>query len=201
MRIIKAAGNGRCLFISLRLALECFTLIEIKAKGDPVPTHCINGHAECVVSSAETLCGMICDWYEKGLSKEVAGFGSYITSGRQWTRRDILAIEMVQKGRDVPEEGSEREQAALGYIKRMRQRGSWGSTPEYTAFAFMSKLRVEVYQPAESFSKETPDEFAAKGLTLINAVQPIEPKGTVRLLFNGSNHYDLLLSDEDSLKI
>jgi hypothetical protein len=201
MRVVKAAGNGRCLFISLRLALECFTMIDMLGKDETLRSHCVNGHADCVIKSAETLCGMICDWYENGLSKEVAGFGSYISSGRPWTRRDILAMEMVQRGRDVPEEGAGREEAALGYIKKMRQRGSWGSTPEYTSFAFMSKLRVEVYQPADSFSRETPAEFSAKGLTLINSVEPVDPKGTVRLLFNGSNHYDLLLSEEDNLKL
>lgn len=201
MRVIKAAGNGRCLFISLRLALECFTLIDLQQRSQETPTYCINGHADCVIKSAETLCGMICDWYQNGLMKVVAGFGSYISSGRSWVRRDILAIEMVQRGRDVPEEGPDRDKAAYGYLKRMRQRGSWGSTPEYTAFAFMSKLRVEVYQPADSFSKETPDEFAAKGLTLINTVEPVDPKGTIRILFNGSNHYDLLLSNEDTEKL
>lgn len=201
MRVIKAAGNGRCLFISLRLALECFTLIDMEARSEPVPVHCINGRADCVIKSAETLAGMICDWYQNNMAKEVVGFGSYISSGRAWVRRDLIAIEMVQKGRDVPEDGPERESAALKYLAKMRQRGSWGSTPEYTAFAFMSKLRVEVYQPADLFSKETPDEFARKGLTLINIVEPLGHKGTVRILFNGSNHYDLLLSEEDSEKL
>jgi hypothetical protein len=110
-------------------------------------------------------------------------------------------MEMVQRGRDVPEEGPVRHQLALEYLEKMKRRGTWGSTPEYTAFAFMSKLKVEVYQPQQLQSLETPEEFKQQGLNLINTVEPSLCLGTVRLLFTGTCHYDLLLTDEEYVSL
>lgn len=161
----------------------------------------LDGHSAIVLNSAEELCQLICQWYATGLDKEIDAFGSYVNLGRQWCRRDILAIEMVQRGQDIPEEGPGRQKAALDYIERMRLRGTWGSTPEYTAFAFMSKLKVEVYQPQDQQCPETPEEFKKHGLNLINTIVPTNFLGTVRLLYTGHNHYDLLLSNEDHAEL
>lgn len=201
MRVIQASGNGRCLFVSLRLALECTAILSMDRKGQCPKSVCLDGHSKTVTSSAEDLAQLICKWYSSGLDKEISSFGSYVQSGRQWCKRDILAMEMVQRGRDIPEDGPERHKAALDYLQKMQRPGTWGSTPEYTAFAFMSKLKVEVYQPQQSQSSETPMEFKSRGLNLINTVEPPNAVGTIRLLYNGVNHYNLLLSDEDHINI
>jgi hypothetical protein len=75
----------------------------------------------------------------------------------------------------------------LQYLKLMAIPGQWGSTPEYTAFAFMAKLNVQVFQP----------RAGSRELLKVNVVDVPDSKGTIKLLYTGSNHYDLLLSDDE----
>lgn len=191
MKVIKAEGNGSCLFISLRLALECTTILKKARDGEPVPTAVVDGSDERVLRSAESMRALIVKWYHGGLDRDVPGLGSYVqatstSSGRTWRRGDILAMEMVRSAKDVPEEGLERIAAMLKYLDYMKLRSTWGGTPEYTAFAILSKLTVEVYQPGTS------------GLVLVDKATPESSLGLIKLLFNGHNHYDLLLDDADA---
>lgn len=188
MRVIKASGNGSCLFISLRLALEYLKVLKISAEAQSLRSAILDGHDPKVLASAEGLRELVVLWYRNYLDTVVPGFGQYTQStetakGREWLRGDILAIEMVRSNHDVPEDGPARHAAMLKYLERMSRRGEWGSTPEYTAFAFMAKLTVEVYQAS-------PD-----GLAMINTVKPEASLGTIKLLYSGRCHYDLLLDD------
>lgn len=192
MKVIKAEGNGSCLFISLRLALECVTVLKKARDGETVPSAVIDGSDERVLKSADSMRTLIVKWYHSGLDRDVPGLGSYVqatesSSGRTWRRGDILAMEMVRAAKDVPEEGLERIAAMLKYLDIMKLRSTWGGTPEYTAFAILSKLTVEVYQPASH-----------GGLMLVDKATPENSMGLIKLLFNGHSHYDLLLSDADA---
>ena len=62
------------------------------------------------------------------------------------------------------------------------------------AFAFIAKLNIEVFQPDSGnvMMPLCPDMI----LHRIDSVIVPEPKGTIKLLFNGRNHYDLLLDDD-----
>lgn len=138
---------------------------------------------------------MICDWYSTGLHKTVEDFGNYqeptaTVASRTWIRQDVLAVEMVRLGEDIEEEGPKRLQKALEYIRHMRGH-EWGSTPEYTAFAFMAKMEIHVFQPR-------PGKQSAQfpGLSCVNAVKPASIMGRVNLLYDGHSHYDLLLEDD-----
>lgn len=181
---IRTKPNGSCLFIALRLGLEVDHLMRL-AKASQQCRGCLDGFADEVAASAEELRRMIIQWYRKGITKAVPALGHYTQAvdgveARPWLRGDILALEMVHNGADVPEEGDGRTECVLRYLRRMAGQGIWGSTPEYTAFAMMSSLAVHVYQPCD------------EGLTQINTVAPLEPQGTVSLLFV-HNHYDLLV--------
>lgn len=190
MRVIKASGNGSCMFISLRLALEYLKVLKVSAEASQsLRSAILDGHDAKVLASAEGLRELIVLWYRSYLDTVVPGFGQYTQStetakGREWMRGDILAIEMVRANHDVPEDGPLRQDAMLKYLERMARRGEWGSTPEYTAFAFMAKLTVQVYQAGQDGT-----------LAMINEVKPETSLGLIKLLYSGRCHYDLLLDD------
>lgn len=195
MYVIKAEGNGSCLFISMRLALEYLKVLKIARESQSVATAILDGRDSKVCASAEGLRELVVLWYKDHLNATVPGFGQYTQStdtstGREWMRGDILAIEMVRANHDVPESGPQRSLAMSRYLERMSRRGEWGSTPEYTAFAFMAKLTVEVYQLDQSGA-----------LSIINTVVPNLSLGTIKLLYSGRCHYDLLLDDYTAAEI
>jgi hypothetical protein len=176
MKYLRALGNGSCLFISLRLGLELLKVIEVKKPG------VLDGRNSVIVKSAEDLRVMIVNWYANGLKKPVESFGSFEEkSEKQWTREDIIATELHNLSpRDVPESGPERLKAVLMYLEKMKTEGTWGGTPEYTAFAFMAKCNINVWSEGK----------------IINDLKVTDTNKTINLLFSGRNHYDLLLSDE-----
>jgi len=198
MKVVRALGNGSCLFISLRLALEYYHII--KAKKDNASFECITvPEEECkvqsvitgsdpkIVKSAEDLRQLIVRWYETKLGQEMPDLGTYVERGRIMTRGDLIALEMASAhGEEIPDaiDSSVRQAAMRTYLERIR-RGSWGSTPEYTAFAFMSCSLVEVYQVTNGVLK------------IINSVGPKTYKQTVKVLYSGRCHYDLLMDNED----
>lgn len=201
-KYIKCDGSkGSCLFVALRLGLECAVLLRRVAAKDPPPESALlDGLHPAAAEAAEDLRRMICKWYSGGLDKTIASFGNYSEanasqSSRLWTRQDVLAVEMVRLGQDVPESGPERTTQALQYIKDM-QSGEWGSTPEYTAFAMLSKLEIQVYQPGKAKTEEPFD-----GLVCVNRIRPDPCMGLIRLLYNGHSHYDLLVDDETASKL
>ena len=124
---------------------------------------------------------------------------------RNWRRGDLLALEMIRLGRDVPDaDGPERTLCMTNYVKNMRRIGVMGGTPEYVAFAFMAKLNIQVYQQSATGGAATGGATGAAGppgYFIVNSVQPPAACGTIRLLYNGVNHYDLLVAPEDASDI
>jgi len=178
MKVLKALGNGSCLFISLRLGLELLKVLEVKKPG------VLDGRNATIVKSAEDLRVIIINWYSNGLKKTVESFGAFNEkSEKVWTREDIIATELHNLSpSDVPEDGPERLKAVLLYLEKMKQEGTWGGTPEYTAFAFMAKCNINVWSEGK----------------IINDLKTTEDNKTLNLLFSGRNHYDLLLTDEQA---
>ena len=192
MYVIRVSPNGSCLYISLRLGLEVSKLLKVNEPGVGL----VDGHHVKVLESAERLRSMISDWYLNGLSKQLPGFddngeskpGQEGSKSIPWTRADIVAMESSNLvSGDIPDPGPERLKLVLRYLSHVRKPRTWGGVPEYTAFSYMSKLNVEIYRDGQS--------------RIYQKIQQQVSLGTVRLLFSGSCHYDLLLSDEDAEKI
>jgi len=166
--------------------LESTRLITLYRENDALAKRgLLDGHHESVLKSSEELRSMIVDWYRTGLNKEMIGYDAYQVSegSRKWVRGDVIALESANfTSKDIPESGEERVRLILHYLDHIKKPHVWGGTPEYTAFAFMAKLKIEVYN---------------EKLEKIQEVNPPKALGTVRLLFNGSNHYDIAFSDED----
>jgi hypothetical protein len=141
----------------------------------------LDGYHEKILKSAEELRDLILKWYDDRFTQEIPSFGSYIENGRPWTRGDILAMEMVTRDKDLPEDPDKKLEAMQQYLRR--QKYAWGSTPEYTAFSFMSNCCVVVYQAQSESYQE------------INRVEPQGYTDTIRLLYSGKNHYDVLVDD------
>lgn len=247
--VLGASGhNNACLFVSLRVGLEVFTVLwRFRETGEKPTNALIDGNSSVTYTSAELLRQYMMNWFETGLDKELPGFGAYREAvraadaaaandaaanqgssaaandgnaavpttaalqspddGRNWMRGDVLALDMIRRGIDVPDaDCPERTAVILQYIKGMRCRGVMGGTPEYVAFAFMSKLKIEVFQKARGGPSAASGGAASAagpppGYFIVNSVTPPEPRGTIRLLYNGVNHYDLLLSPEDARDI
>jgi len=196
MYVLKAKPNGSCLFISLRLGLECSKLLKVQTPGIGL----VDGFDQRVVDSAERLRAMIVDWYSNGLSKCLPGFesngqskpGQDGTTEVPWTRADLIAMETSNlTTQDIPEAGPERLALVLRYLEHVKKARTWGGAPEYTAFSYMSKLNVEVWSPGQHGSQ----------IKLYQKIVQPANLGTVRLLHNGSCHYDLLLNEEDASSI
>lgn len=190
--IIQAEPNGSCLFISLRLALEAQAVLTKARAKERVTTACLDGSAPALLKSAEELRTMIVQWYSAHLDKSVP-LGS-----PPLKRGDILAIEMVRHAHDVPEQGPERDAAIQKYLAAMQRSGTWGSTPEYVAFALMAKLNVRVVQPGP----RPQGASAAFGpeLKTVDTVAVPGAEYTISLLFDGHSHYDLLVDNPDELR-
>lgn len=202
MRIIEAASNGSCLFISLRLGLEVLKLLSFKSSAETTldtRISCIlDGENPKVLQSAEDLRNkIIIKWYENGLDKEIPEFGYFDeTTKRPWTRGDLITMESANikilsgNSGDIPEsvEGRrEMQKRYLHYLASNNKHGkNWGGTAEYTAFALIAKVTVEVWIRERSEYKKH------------SQIVPEKTTGTIKLLFNGHNHYDLLLDDQEA---
>jgi hypothetical protein len=81
MKRVLAYGNGSCLFICLRLALECIKLLSVYEQGDierVASKGIIDGRDEDVLKSAEELRNnYIIKWYADFLDTEIPMFGAY----------------------------------------------------------------------------------------------------------------------------
>lgn len=195
MFLLKVKPNGSCLFISLRLGLEVSKLLKVQEPGVGL----VDGYHDRVCESAERLRSMIVEWYLNGLSKQLPGFDENAESkpgvegskSVPWTRADLVALESSNLcSGDIPDPGPERLKLVLKYLDHVKKPRIWGGSPEYTAFSYMSKLNVEVYRDAPQGQ-----------IKIYQKISQHNNLGTVRLLFSGSCHYDLLLSDEDAEKI
>lgn len=202
-KLVRAAGNGSCLFISLRLGLELITLLKMEESGQRPKNGIIDGHNASVLESAEHLRNdVIIQWFLNGLDKDIPNFGVIdFKSQKQWTRGDIILMEACNiTEKDVPDEPEKRIELQKAYLKHMNSavvdRGRtefrnrrWGGQAEYTAFALIAKITVEVWHMTRG------------GLIKHNEIVPPESAGCFKILFSGSNHYDLLLSNEEAEKI
>lgn len=194
--VIRAAPNGSCLFISLRLALEYHSVIQKAEGGNPVSKFLLDGRHPRALKFAEDLRAVLLKWYETGLDKRVDCFGEYEAGGRPWTRADIIANEIHELGAaDVAQQGPARIQAAKDYIAKLKVPGAWGGVPEYTAFALMANVEVQVW--GWTFA----DGKCTLATNALGTVKPPNPEAVVKLLYNGSNHYDLLIDQQDYDKI
>ena len=141
-------GDGACLFTSLRLSLELLFVVSRIDAGAAPSAYVLDGKSDAMCGAALSLRGSIIEWYRSYLRREVPQLGEYVAGGRSWQRGDLLALEMVRKGIQVPEEGGSREAEMLKYLLNMSRPTAWGSTPEYTALAFLTGKTVRVYQRA-----------------------------------------------------
>jgi hypothetical protein len=187
MKIIRSRGNGSCLFISLRLALEYKKILETYEKTGTV-FGLLDGHDHRVAESAEKLRDLIVKWYESYLTKELPTFGNLNEgTSKPWVRGDILVHEAhnVFDGLDVPEEGEGRIKVMRKYLQHVSTHRTWGGQAEYIAFAFISKLNIEVYDEKQCVDR----------VNVINSI------GTAKLYFSNKCHYDLLIDDDDAEKL
>jgi len=172
-------GAGACGFISLRTALEIHYVLDKLAAGEKVDEFLIDGHDQEMLAAAFKLRTTVLGYYYKNIHAEIPELGDYVVGGRKWRRIDLLALEMVKKGIDVPEDGAEREKEAMRYLKAMSAPCAWMSTPEYTAVALMARKKVVVYQ----------------GTREINSVNDV-PGRPLNLYFR-ENHYEAIITEEE----
>jgi hypothetical protein len=176
---IPNVGAGACGFISLRTGLELHHVLDKLAAGEKVDEFMIDGHDEEMLAAAMKMRTTVTGFYYNKLHAEIPEFGEYTVGGRPWRRIDLIALEMVKKGIDVPEDGPEREKEALRYLKAMSAPCAWMSTPEYTAVALIAKKKVVVYQ----------------GTREINCVNDV-PGRPLNLYFR-ENHYEAIITQEE----
>ena len=195
MKIIHSAPNGSCLFISLRLGLEYTVIVSMHAKSQcSLSQGILDGNHPKVLYSAEELRNdIILKWFENGLQKPL-GNGFELFEDKQWTRGDLLIMEASNVPQlcsgDIPKQPEERLALQMKYLKYMnssRGHKAWGGQPEYTAFAIIAKLTIEIW------ALESDGRFIKQ-----HEFIPEESTGKIKLLFSGSNHYDFLLDDEEA---
>jgi hypothetical protein len=109
----------------------CEILKRLEDEEEKPKTSCLDGFASNVLTSAEDLRKLICEWFHRGLDSVVPQLGFFDESTKApFTRGHILALEVIRKGHDVPEKGPERLQCIRNLLDEMRRERSWASTPE-----------------------------------------------------------------------
>lgn len=67
-RVVRCMPNGSCFYIAARLAIEVLEIQKRIAQSKDLPTTTIlDGYHDDIVSSAEDLRSLICEWYHRGL--------------------------------------------------------------------------------------------------------------------------------------
>lgn len=189
---VPVAGDGGCMFTSARLGWELISVLQSIEKGDDITHFILDGNNQIAIRGGFLVRQRICEWYKSGLLKPVPSMGKYTEAdgGRDWLRGDLLAMEMVQRETEVPEEGVERTKAQIKYLLHMMLPKTWGGTPEYFAFAQIFKLQIVIYVPG------FPDRSK---LVKRDCITPgtVSCSIPINLLFLPSQrHYELLLSKE-----
>jgi len=172
-------GAGACGFISLCTGLEIHRVLDKLQSGEMVDDFLIDGHHDDMLAAALKMRTTVLGYFFKDIHAEIPELGDYTVGGRKWRRIDLLALEMVKKGIDIPEDGAAREKEAMRYLKAMSAPCSWMSTPEYTAVALMTMKKVVVYQ----------------GTREINSVNDL-PGRPLNLYFR-ENHYEAIITEEE----
>lgn len=145
-RVVRCMPNGSCFYIAARMAIEILEIQKRLDNGAGLPTTTrLDGQHDEIVSSAEDLRSLICEWQHRGLYTSVPQLGHQDASkGRLFTRGDLLALEKVRLGDDVSEKGSSRLMSILSVLAEMRRERSWASTPEQIALAALAKANVNI---------------------------------------------------------
>lgn len=165
---VRVAPDGSCLFTSLRLGFELLGLL----KGPRNPGQVFSGHDPSVLQSAQRLRAIICNFYSRDKWDLLVSEGT--------TRKSILQAELSNKALDVTDDDINE------YLVKMKRSDTWGSQPEYIAFAYMARVSVNVHV------------ITASGLSLVDTFGGFDR--SIDLLFLG-NHYDLLVKEEDAKKL
>ena len=187
---VPVAGDGGCMFTSARLGWELIAVLQSIEKEEEINNFILDGNNEVAIRGGFLVRQRICEWYKSGLAKSVPSMGKYTEKdgGRDWCRGDLLAMEMVQRENEVPEEGVERTKAQIKYLLHMMLPKTWGGTPEYFAFAQIFKLKIVIYVPG------FPDRSK---LVMRDCIEPgnVSCPIPINLLFlPNQRHYELLLS-------
>jgi hypothetical protein len=187
---VPVAGDGGCMFTSARLGWELIAVLQSIEKEEEITNFILDGNNEVAIRGGFLVRQRICEWYKSGLAKSVPSMGKYTEKdgGRDWCRGDLLAMEMVQREKEVPEEGVERTKAQIKYLLHMMLPKTWGGTPEYFAFAQIFKLKIVIYVPG------FPDRTK---LIVRDCIEPgnVSCQIPINLLFlPNQRHYELLLS-------
>jgi len=157
--------------------------------GDPSESILLDGNDPDMLQAGHSTRLRIVEWYRRRLQEPVPQFGNYVEgpNARPWVRADLLAAEMVRHGKDIPEEGPQREAIALEYLLHMSKQSTWGSTPEYSAAACMTKKTINVWQRN------------SEGIFIINTVNGSfkeEDNNKCYNLFFSNNHYQAMMTGE-----
>ena len=194
---IDVAGDGNCLFTAIRLAMEINYILHKLSLGQKPSQIIMNGTNNAMIKAGLRVRMKIIEWYRNNLETKIPSFGCYSekksdesSSSREWKRGDLLALEMIKKGKDVEESGCQRENAMLKYLLEMSLPGTWGSTPEYTAAAFMTNSEIQVWQIGDD-----------KNLKLMDSVNKIMHQEEKELSDDVIMEQGLLSSKQDILRI
>lgn len=220
-RLLQVAGNGSCLFLSMRLGYETLGILKLLETGAHTPAHAaliehnFFGHGRNIQQEANALRALVCRWYDaRKLDLPVL-----YDQEAPLSRRAVLTAELMRTS--APDESTPdtiSDHDAVLYTAEMSKPNKWGSMPEIIAFAMMAFCEVLVWQQTEvAGPKEAPNgQNGANGtpngvpngpngppLAIVDRVAHKDaktkwgaPNGhhTVNLLFSG-NHYDLLLDE------
>lgn len=161
MRRIACAANGNCLFIALYVAYELHMRSTERSTNS---TQEISGTDGIAIRRGARVKSLLLEFYAKNNWSKETPFG---------TRKQILLTELSCL-RDLTDDDLE------DYCKTL----SWGSTPEYLAFAVLANVSIEIYVPTPT------------GYVLRDAVRiPSNAQGRpLRLVFD-RQHYDVLIEE------
>ena len=178
---IPVEGDGNCMFTAVRLGMEINYLVTKMECGDIPQQIIVNGKNNAMIKAGLRLRLKVVEWFREHLEEEIEGMGKYIENEeRNWKRKDLIALELVKKGKDLEKDPT---LEIHRYLLDMSMPGKWGSTPEYTAASYLSKSQIQIWQ-----CKNIP--------TLINSVNGGTPK--IYLRFH-NHHYTALITEENYL--
>jgi hypothetical protein len=154
--VLPAKGNGACCFISLRLTVEveeamrCAHRLLDDVEGIEeslsIDLPQLSGHNDTIVAEGAYVRKCIVEWYLAKTHLEVPEMGLFTEGGKTWTRGDILDMEMIRMGKDLPQRAEDRFDLRQAYLNNMLRENVWGSVPEWVAFSMIRKRTVITYQ-------------------------------------------------------
>ena len=198
--VIPTAPDGACLFSSIRIAMEINYAVKKIKLNDPPKSLIIDGYNHKMLEAGQRARFKIVEWFRKHLDKPIPQLGNFVEGkyARPWTRGDLLATEMVCKGRDIEESGPERKKAMAEYLLEMSNKRTWGSTPEYTAAACMTGKTFRIWQKhVEPEGKTTIIMISEiKGSTNDTKENNDCGDNEYNLLFSGNHYQPLLTADQ-----